>query len=173
MIKKMRLRGVKTLEKANRFLEEYLLLYNKRFSVRPRGKNDLHRAIPRGMDLNAILSMKTERTLRKDFTVAHHHRLYQIEDSTRPSKVTVQDRTDGSMKATYQGRALRFKEITESPARDNKQPVATRRSKIYIPPSDHYPWRMFSGKRTSLLDRCNGDRLWDTAFSCILFFLRL
>jgi len=145
VIKEMRLRGIKTLEQGNQFLEEYLPLYNKRFSVRPRDKDDVHRPLPRGMDLNAFLCIKTERTLRNDFTVAHNHKLYQIEDATRASKVIVQDRMDGSMGVTYQGRALRFKEITERPIRENKQPVATKRRKTYIPPADH-PWRRFKIK---------------------------
>jgi hypothetical protein len=145
VIKEMRLRGVKTIEEGNEFLEEYLPFYNKRFSVRPREKDDVHRALPRGMDLHAILCIKTERTLRNDFTVAHNHKLYQIEDATKASKVIVQDRMDGSMMVTYQGRALRFKEITERPLRETKQPVATKRRKPYIPPADH-PWRRFKIK---------------------------
>jgi hypothetical protein len=145
VIKEMRLRGIKTIEEGNRFLEQYLPLYNKRFSVRPREKDDVHRALARGMDLDAILCMKTERTLRNDFTVAHNHKLYQIEEATKASKVIVQDRIDGSMRITYQGQALRFKEITERPIRENKQPVARKRRRTYIPPVDH-PWRRFKIK---------------------------
>jgi hypothetical protein len=146
VIKEMRLRGIKTIEEGNKFLEEYLPLYNRRFSVRPREKDNVHRPLPRGMDLNAFLCIKTERTLRNDFTVAHNHKLYQIEDATKASKVIVQDRMDGSMMITYQGQALRFKEITERPIRGRKQPVVTRRRKAYIPPADH-PWRRFKIKK--------------------------
>jgi hypothetical protein len=145
VIKEMRLRGIKTIEKGNQFLEQYLPLYNKRFSVCPREKDDVHRPLPRGIDLDAILCMKTERTLRNDFTVAHNHKLYQIEEATKASKVIVQDRMDGSMRVTYQGRALRFREITERPLKENKQPTVTRRRKTYIPPADH-PWRRFKIK---------------------------
>jgi hypothetical protein len=145
VIKEMRLRGVRTIEEGNRFLAEYLPVYNKRFSVRPREKDDLHRALPKGMDLDAILCMKTERTLRNDFTVAHNHKLYQIEEATRASKVIVQDRMDGSMRITYQGQALRFREIAERPIRENKQLVLRRRRSTYIPPADH-PWRRFKIK---------------------------
>jgi transposase len=145
VIKEMRLRGVRTIEEGNRFLAEYLPVYNKRFSVRPREKDDLHRALPKGMDLDAILCMKTERTLRNDFTVAHNHKLYQIEEATRASKVIVQDRMDGSMRITYQGQALRFREIAERPIRENKQLVLRRRRRTYIPPADH-PWRRFKIK---------------------------
>lgn len=145
LIKEMRLRGIRTIEEGNRFLAEYLPVYNKRFSVRPRENEDLHRPLPRGMDLNAILCIKTERTLRNDFTVAHHHKLYQIEEATKASKVIVQDRMDGSMRITYKGQPLRFREITERPIRENKQPVIRRRRRTYIPPADH-PWRRFKIK---------------------------
>ena len=145
VIKEMRLRGIKTIEEGNRFLEQYLPLYNRRFSVRPREKDDVHRPLPQGMDLNGILCIKTERTLRNDFTVVHNHKLYQIQDATKASKVIVQDRMDGSMRVTYQGQALRFREITERPIRENNHPVATKRRKAYIPPADH-PWRRFKIK---------------------------
>jgi len=145
VIKEMRLGGIKTIEEGNKFLEAYLPLYAKRFSVRPRDKEDLHRPLPRGIDLDGILCIKTERTLRNDFTVAHNHKLYQIEEATKASEVIVQDRMNGSMRITYQGRALRFREIKERPIRDNNQPVARKRRKIYIPPTDH-PWRRFKIK---------------------------
>jgi len=145
VIKEMRLRGIRTIEEGNRFLAEYLPLYNKRFSVRPREKEDLHRPLPRGLDLNAILCIKTERTLRNDFTVAHNHKLYQIEEATKATKVIVQDRMDGSMRITYQGQPLRFREITERPIKETKPSVVTKRRKIYIPPADH-PWRRFKIK---------------------------
>jgi hypothetical protein len=97
------------------------------------------------MDLNAFLCIKTERTLRNDFTVAHNHKLYQIEDATKASKVIVQDRMDGSMRMTYQGRALRFREITERPIKENRRSAAPKRRKTYMPPADH-PWRRFKSK---------------------------
>jgi len=145
VIKEMRLKEIRTIEEGNKFLEAYLPIYKKRFSVRPRQKDDVHRPLPRGIDLNAILCVKTERTLRNDFTVAHNHKLYQIEEATKASKVIVQNRMDGSMRITYQGRALRFREITQRPIRENKQSVATKKRKTYIPPADH-PWRRFKIK---------------------------
>ena len=145
VIKEMRLKGVRTIEEGNRFLSEYLPIYNKRFSVRPREEEDLHRPLPRGLDLNAILCIKTERTLRNDFTVAHNRKLYQIEEATKASKVIVQDRMDGSMRITHQGKALKFREITERPIKENKQPVIRRKRRSYIPPVDH-PWRRFKIK---------------------------
>lgn len=145
LIKEMRLKGIGTIEEGNRFLAEYLPVYNKRFSVRPREKEDLHRPLPKGLDLKAILCIKTERTVRNDFTVAHNRKLYQIEEPTKATKVIVQDRMDGSIRITHQDHTLRFREITERPARENKQPVTRRRRRTYIPPADH-PWRRFKIK---------------------------
>jgi transposase-like protein len=142
LVKEMRLRGIRTIEEGNQFLEEYLPLYNKRFSVCPKEKDDFHRPLPRGVNLDAILSIKTERTLRNDFTVAHNRKLYQVENAIKASKVMVQDRIDGSMVMIHKDRALRFKEITERPLREKKQLVVVRRRKTYIPPADH-PWRKF------------------------------
>jgi hypothetical protein len=140
LVKEMRLRGISTLEEGNQFLEEYLPLYNRRFSVSPKGKDNLHRPLVKGLDLDTILCRRTERTLRNDFTVAHNHQLYQIEETIRASKVMVQDRIDGSIRIHYKGRALRFKEITERPVRERKESMVLPKKKLFTPPSSH-PWR--------------------------------
>ena len=69
LIKEMRLKGVKTEEDANKFLDEYLPIYNERFKVEPAKKTDLHRAVPEGANLDDILCRKTVRVLRNDFTI--------------------------------------------------------------------------------------------------------
>lgn len=108
LVKEMRLRGIRTLEEANIFLEEYLPIYNRRFSVPPKERDNLHRPFGRGLDLDAILCKKTERTLRNDFTVTHNSRLYQVAQAIQASKVIVQDRIDGSVRIYYKDRALRL-----------------------------------------------------------------
>ena len=143
LIKEMRLRGIRTIEEGNRFLEEYLPLYNKRFSVCAKEKGNFHRPLPKGLNVDTILCIKTERAMRNDFTVAHNKKLYQVEDTIKASKVVVQDRIDGSMIITYKGRSLRFKQISARPVRENRDPVVVRKRKPYIPPADH-PWRRFT-----------------------------
>ena len=140
LVKEMRLRGLRTVKEANDFLKRYLPVYNRRFSVRPQEIGDFHRPLPPGVDLDSILCIKTERTLRNDFTVAHHHKLYQIEGTVRASKVMVHDRIDGSLSIDYKGRALRFKEITERPLTESKDSMVVPKKKRFTPPSSH-PWR--------------------------------
>jgi transposase len=142
LVKEMRLRGIRTLEEANLFLEEYLPLYNRRFSVSPIERGDLHRPLGRGLDLDAILCKKTQRALRNDFTVAHNGKLYQVGEAIQSSKVMVQDRIDGSLRIYYKDRALSFREITERPLRENKPLVLAKKTRSYTPPTSH-PWRRF------------------------------
>jgi len=141
VIKEMRLRGISSIEEGNRFLKWYLPIYAKRFGVKPAKQGDLHRPLPKDIDLNKILCKKTECALRNDFTVAYEKKLYQIENNIRAKKVTVEERTDGSMLIRHKGAALKFKEITTRPEKI-EQPKPYLPRQVYIPPADH-PWRSF------------------------------
>lgn len=142
LIKEMRLREINTVEEANRFLETYLPLYNKRFSVCAKNKENLHRPLGQGIALEKILCVRTERVLRKDFTVLHNQKLYQVEDTPQTSKVVVQDRLDGSMVMTAKDRVLRFREITERPPREEKPLQILKARKPYKAPLGR-PWGEF------------------------------
>ncbi len=48
LVKELRLAGIATLEAANRFLEAWLPIYNRRFTVQPAQAADLHRPKPAG-----------------------------------------------------------------------------------------------------------------------------
>ena len=140
LVKEMRLRGIRTIQEANEFLKHYLPVYNRRFAVRPLEANDLHRSVPKDLDLDSILCVKTERTLRNDFTVAYNRKLYQIEEKIRGSKVTVQEHLDGSIKMVYRDWPLRFKEITTRPQIEEKVPGKEPRKRPPVPSANH-PWR--------------------------------
>jgi hypothetical protein len=144
VVKEMRLKGINTIEQANRFLEGYLPVYNRKFSVKAKKEEDLHRKIPRGMKLDSILCIKTERVLRNDFTISHNGRLYQILDKTTADNVQVQERINGTMVITHDNKCLRFKEITERPERQPKKPIIfiIRKKTGHAPSSDH-PWRKY------------------------------
>jgi hypothetical protein len=139
LIKEMRLKNISSIRAANEFLNEYLPVFNRRFSVEALSPHDLHRALPKGIGLDKILSVRTARTLYNNFTIAHKGKLYQVEDNVRTRQVIVEERLDGSLLITYKARALRYKEILERPAKV-KQPI--KNYKPPIPASDH-PWRKF------------------------------
>jgi hypothetical protein len=143
LVKEMRLRNIKSIEEANRFLKEYLPVYNKRFSVPAAKGADLHRVLPKNIDLDRILCIKTVRTLKNDFTVAFNSKLYQIEDNIKAGKVVVEERIDGSMIIARKNKVLKYKEIISRPRKVEKKLRYTFKIKtIYRPPEDH-PWKRF------------------------------
>ncbi|MCK4463588.1 MAG: ISNCY family transposase [Candidatus Omnitrophica bacterium] len=141
LVKELRLEGAKTIDEANKVLERFLPKYAKKFSIKALYSNDLHRPIPKGIDLDRILCIKTKRTLRNDFTVAHSGKLYQVLDNVRTEKVMVEDRINGSMIIRCKDVALKFKEITVRPKKEKpKKTHELKPKKIHVPLENH-PWR--------------------------------
>jgi hypothetical protein len=140
VVKEMRLSGIKTLEEANRFLVEYLPIYNERFSLEADQPVDFHRAAPKSRELRDKLCIKSERVLRNDFTISYEGKLYQIESMTRGKKVVVQEQLDGAMRILYQGEPLRYREIETRCVQVTSLTPPLRRSRVHTPSLDH-PWR--------------------------------
>ena len=141
LVKELRLEGAGTINEANKVLERFLPKYAKKFCVRALYSKDLHRPIPKGIDLNRILCIKTKRTLRNDWTVAHNGKLYQVLDNIRAEKVMVEDKINASMIIRHKDAVLKFKEITVRPKKEkSKKTYEFKPKKIYTPFEDH-PWR--------------------------------
>lgn len=148
LVKELRLAGVKDKEGANNFLESYLPKYYKRFGVIAREKANLHREVPKGLDLDRILCIKESRVLRNDWTVSYEAKLYQILDSVKAKKVSIEERCDGSMHLYAGNHEIAFREIKERPKkiRELKRtewPLEIKTRKKNIPNKDH-PWRKFN-----------------------------
>ena len=146
LVKEMRLAGIKNIEEANKFLKSYWPKHNKRFAVKPAKDVDMHRSLPAGMNLDVKLCIKTMRTVRNDFTIVHHKKLYQIMNRTCPRKVLVEERINGKMLIFGNGCYLNYKPITLKPVIEIK-PKTNKTNKItWRPPEDH-PWRSQSYKK--------------------------
>jgi len=154
LVKEMRLHGICSIEEANRFLIRYLPVYNRKFAQKPREKDNLH--VKAGnADLDAILCIKTERTVRNDHVVQHNKKLYQIENRIRTNKVIVEDRIDGTMRIRHGKLALAFHEITERPHKQKELPPL-HLQKTHKPSPDH-PWRKSWSRKPPVQERC-GNR---------------
>lgn len=138
VVKEMRLKGVSTIGEANRFLASYLPVYNRHFSVAPKKEENLHRAV--NIDLDTVLCIKTERTLKNDHTIQYKGRLYQIRDRICAKKVAVEELIDGTMRISRKGVAVRFHEIMQRPAAPPKERPYIARGKGHRPPLNH-GWR--------------------------------
>jgi len=145
LVKEMRLNGIRTKEEANEFLKHYLRGHNERFSIKPAKEGDLHRGIPKDVDIDRILCIKTKRTLRNDWTISHDGNLYQITEVVHGKEVIVEERVDGSMFIIYDNRRLKFKEITSRPVIDKvtePKAIQSKPKKVCIPPKNH-PWKRY------------------------------
>lgn len=144
LVKEMTIRGINTIDEANRYLDTYLSIHNKRFAVKAKEQDNVHREIPRELNLDKILCIRTVRALRNDFTIAHNSKLYQIEKGIRSKEVTVEERVNGSMLITFNDVRLPFREITTRPEKQQK-PAHIRRHKKSTPSADH-PWNKWNSQ---------------------------
>jgi hypothetical protein len=66
----LRLKGIVTMEEANRFLHStFLKAFNRRFAVRPRESQKAWREVPKHLDLDRIISFRYTATVGNDNTV--------------------------------------------------------------------------------------------------------
>ena len=142
LVKEMRLRGIKSIEEANRFLEEYWPDLQPEICRSGKGgRRSAPKSSPR-VESGEYPLCEGWRVLRNDFTVAYNKKLYQIEDPVRAGQVKVHERPDGSIVILSKDRSLKYREILTRPVKERKEPVRTGPPKTTIPPKDHY-WRNF------------------------------
>jgi transposase len=98
----LRVRKIRTVEDANRFLrEEYRAEFNRRFAVPAMGKGSAF-VRTRRKDLEWVFSIQHERTVNGDNTIALDNRILQIEktrwrNTLAGCKVTVYEHLDGTI----------------------------------------------------------------------------
>jgi transposase len=147
VVKEMRLQSISGIEEGNRFLETYLPKYIEKFAIEPREPADLHRPVPTESELNQALCLKTSRVLRNDLTIAYHNKLYQIKEKTRAKKVRVEERWDGTLHISHQGKLLSYEEIKSLPVQLNKTHKFTIKIKKKTKPSLTNPFNQISREK--------------------------
>ena len=102
----LRLRQIRTLETANRFLrEDYIAEFNRRFQVAPRQRGNAF--VPcRSRDLERIFSLQFERNVNRDNTVSFQNLSLQIERvrwraTLAGCQVVVHQHLDGTLSLTH------------------------------------------------------------------------
>lgn len=115
LVKELRLRGIRSIEKANRYLEKYIEEHNQLFAVTPAKQKDLHHPIT-AEELEKSFCFKEERTLTKNLELSYEGRIFQIEASDLShrligAKAVVREDLDGEIEIEYEGKELAFKEL--------------------------------------------------------------
>ncbi len=161
LVKEFRLAGINTIEAGNQFLPTYLPKYNKKFSVRPRDPQDVHRkSIPDDETLAHILSIQSSRTLSKNLELSFENKIYQIllEEKRRRlqgSIVKVCEMLNGEVHLlSSMGNILPYKILNVRTKKNTSKvddkslnahvDLLMQKNKIIKPAADH-PWRGYYG----------------------------
>jgi len=139
VIKEMRLAEVNSKREGNIFLRGYLPKYNKRFRVEASKNTDMHRPLESVINLDEQLCIKTERTVRNDYTVAHNGKLYQIMSNTKAKKVIIEERVSGRMMINGNGLYLTHKGIENRPRKKSEKKLRIKQQRVSQ--DDMHPWK--------------------------------
>jgi hypothetical protein len=144
LVKEMRLRNISDTTRANALLEGMFLEdLNRRYAIKPAADQDLHRALPPDVVLEAVLCVQEERVVGQDWCVRWNNRWLQIGsehgalDLPR-RRVRVKQLGDGRLLLEYRGRRLNFTGLSARPA-PTKPKKAIVNNRRYKPAAAH-PW---------------------------------
>ena len=125
LVKELRLRGINTIQEANKYLPEFIKEFNRKFAVKPKDPEDAHRLLLTTENLEEILIKKHARILSKNLELQYKNILYQIQTkrptyAMRNARVIVAEDRFGKIKIYYQGsylkpKELRYKILTRNP----------------------------------------------------------
>jgi len=146
LVKEMRLGGVSTCAEANRFPDYYLPIYNRRFTLAALRPQDLHRPVPKSLNLDDVFCLQGIRTVNNGYVIKWTSRTFVL---TRPSltlrrqKVVVREWFDGRLSIRYKAKDLEYKEVEMVRPKPVVRVFAIKLRKKppkYIPPPTH-PWK--------------------------------
>jgi hypothetical protein len=150
LVKGLRKARVGNLEEARQYLEqEYLPLWNRRFTVDATNPTDGHRRLERTHDLAAILSHVEERGVGHDYTLQYHKRRYQIartdiRPGLRGATVRVEERGDETVWVRFRDHYLSV-QVCDPQTRPNPLAARPRVKKISPAPTGSKPRNWMEG----------------------------
>lgn len=158
LIKELRLGKINTIEAGNEFLKEvFLPKHNRKFSVNPAKKGDLHKPLTNKEKkfLDSIFSIKSERVIKNDFTVQfknHFYQLKQVQPTTirQKEKITVEEHLNGQIKFVFKQKYLNFFKLKQKPKKTKNNPIIITTHKTHWKPPPNHPWRKYPIKVKNL-----------------------
>ena len=111
LVKHLRLAGAHNISQANKVLQDFLVTWNRNFTVPAANPTDAHRPLGKAHDLDATLSHVAQRRVENNFTVQFLGKRYQIAKhdvraGLRGERVRVEQRLNGSIAVRYPGQYL-------------------------------------------------------------------
>jgi transposase len=154
----LRLRGIATVEEANRFLrQEYIAEFNRRFAVTAAQAGSAFLRL-QGQDLERIFALQHERVVNRDNTVEIFHRVLQIErtpwrNTLAGCSVIVYEHLDGTLSVGYGPHLVGHFDPEGMPL-----PQITRRRKAVEKTVAAPPWKTLRVSHFSTAPATTGSR---------------
>ncbi len=89
LVTEFRINNITTIEQANKFLLEYINIYNSKFAVAPLDKNNVFLKLPKRYNLDELLCVRFERTIDNAGVFSINNSKFQITDRNLPPKTRV------------------------------------------------------------------------------------
>ena len=127
LTKEMRLAGISTLEQANEFLKEYLPKHNAKHAVAPAKETNLHKPVPKHLNIEEIFCIKEFRTITGGYIIQWRNRIFLIKNPSitmKRQRVCVMEQFDGRIILKLKNKCLSFEEVT------TKDLIAVKKAKI-------------------------------------------
>jgi hypothetical protein len=153
LVKEMRLRKIRSMAQANDLLESlFLAEMNRRFAVKARHEQDLHRAVNRQIILEEVLCVIEPRVVGRDWCVRWNNRWLQIASRhghlrLAGKTVLVKQLATGALVLEHKQQRLEAKELAARPQAARKPKVVIN-NRAYKPPASH-PWKAGLAQRPS------------------------
>ena len=145
LVKEMRLRNINDMRQANALLEsKFLDDLNRRYAVKARDAQDLHRVLDAGLKLEELLCVQEERVVGKDWCVRWQNRWLQIGSEHGPlhlprRRVLIKQLAEGRLVMDHKGQRLSFAELKAKPAPAKPKKKEIINNRRYKPAANH-PW---------------------------------
>lgn len=149
LIKELRERDISSIQKANAFLEEFRLLYNKKFAIEPALLENAHRRVLINQNIDQWSLLEEYRVLSKDLSFQYKNEIYQIDSEYRHrlygKKIKIYEKEDKVVKVEQNDKELKFHKWKEQICQ-SAQIVDTKQLQTLFPrrkekPTKYHPWR--------------------------------
>lgn len=156
LIKELRLHKINSIEKANGYANEFVEIFNKKFSKEPANAFDAHRPLEKMVDLSRVLSRYEERVVTKDAMFQFDSKFYKIMEapesiSLRRKKVEVRVGIE-TVRVFCGDKELKVVPLAAIKEEPRAQETIARlewKEKVHWAPSAGHPWKRFRYGRKS------------------------
>lgn len=161
-----KINGITSIEAANKFLSEFVKLYNKKFGVEPENPVNAFRELTKDIILDNILCRKEERTIIEGSAFSYEGNYYLLirngkKVSAMPkAKLTVLTSSKIGIKAIYSGEVYDTLLLEQRPKKAVvSSPKGQAEKRTCSKPDPEHPWRQKSTKLPILYEETDTEIL--------------